>query len=151
MDPYGVDGDCAVDHRRKLDRLLGHAKPAQLERGHHHVHACDGDRQLSAGGLVCAEVPAEGTVDLVAFHAEQGRHYIGAYAVSVLFALCANVVYDSAFNLLGWSEHDLVVIPMLLISVPAAFFLSRRFQIFALACLAVLWGTCFLELQQALR
>jgi len=101
--------------------------------------------------LVCAEVPETGPVDLVAFHAQQGHRYIGAYAVSVVFALCANVVYGSAFNLVEWSEQDLVVIPMLLVSIPAAIFLSRRVQIFALGCLGILWGTYFLELQQALH
>ena len=101
--------------------------------------------------LVCPEVLPDGPVDLVEFHAQQGRRYIIAFVISVLFALCANVVYGSAYNLSEWSQQNLVVFPMLLLSVLAAISLARGVQIFALAGLAVLWGLYFSELQQALH
>jgi hypothetical protein len=101
--------------------------------------------------LVCPEVSPEGPVDLIAFHAQQGRRYTAAFVASVLFALLANVVFGSAFNLAEWSQQNLVVIPMLAVSILAMAFLSRWVQLFALTCLAGLWGIYFIELQQALH
>jgi hypothetical protein len=101
--------------------------------------------------LVCPEVGHEGIVDLRDFHRRQGRRYIGAFVVSIAFALSANVVFGSEYRFGDLLEQNLAVIPMLLIAVLAMVFLGRRVQIFVLVCLGGLWGAYFAELQQALR
>jgi hypothetical protein len=101
--------------------------------------------------LVCPEVPPHGPVDLIAFHAEQGRRYIAAFVASVMFALFANLVFGSAYSVAAWTEQNLVVIPMLLVSVAAMIFPMRYVQIFALGSLACLWVVYFAELQRALH
>jgi hypothetical protein len=101
--------------------------------------------------LVCPEVGREGIVDLSEFHRRQGRRYIGACVVSILFALSANIVFGTEYNFRDLLEQNFVVIPMLLITVVAAVFLGRRVQLLALAGLACLWGVYFAELQQALH
>jgi hypothetical protein len=100
--------------------------------------------------LVCPEVSPEGPVDLIAFHREQGRRYIAASVASVLFALLANVVLGSAYNLAEWTWENMAVIPMLAACVLALAFRARWAQILALASLACLWAVYFTELQQAL-
>jgi hypothetical protein len=101
--------------------------------------------------LVCPEVGDEGIVDLHDFHRRQGRRYIGAFVISLLFALFANIVFGAEYNFRDLLEQNLAVIPMLPIAILATVFLGRRVQIFALACLAGLWGVYFSDLQQALR
>ncbi|HEY3638251.1 MAG TPA: hypothetical protein VGK90_08850 [Rhizomicrobium sp.] len=101
--------------------------------------------------LVCPEVFSEGPIDLAAFHEQQGRRYIVAFVISLLFALSANVLFGSAYNLSEWSEQDLAVVPMLFVSVLAAVFLGRKTQIVLLVCLAGIWGFYFTKLQAALH
>jgi hypothetical protein len=100
--------------------------------------------------LVCPEIPAEGPVDLVAFHAEQSRRYIGAFAAAAAMALILNTVLGGAFNVTEWEQQNLAVVPVLAVALAAAIFRARWVQVAAPFALTAIWVFYFTELQGAL-
>ena len=101
--------------------------------------------------LVCPEIPAEGTVDLVAFHRDHARQYIGGTAASAAFALIANLAYGGAFNLTEWNAQNAVVIPMLIVAVAATIWRKQWVDIVAVIVMTAAWSYYFVALQSALK
>ena len=101
--------------------------------------------------LVSPEVPAEGTVDLGAFHAEQSRRYIGASVVSSTIALFGNFVYGTSAGISELVSQNAAVIPMVVLALVAALFRARWVQIVVPILLAADWVYYFSALQGALR
>jgi hypothetical protein len=101
--------------------------------------------------LVCPEVPAEGLVDLNAFHAEQGRRYIGAFLASVLLALIGNFVFGNMLNVSEWTAQNVAVVPMAIAAALAMIFRARWVQIAMPIVLTGLWIYYFSFLQGALK
>ena len=101
--------------------------------------------------LVCPEVPAEGGIDLPAFHARQSRRYIGAFAVTGVIALAINSYYSDAYNVVEYAKHNVAVIPLIAIAVVAAVWRNRWVQIVCPILLGCIWIYYFFELQSALK
>jgi hypothetical protein len=101
--------------------------------------------------LVCPEVPPEGLIDLADFHARHARQYIGSALVSVVFALVANVVYGSEFNVAQWSAQNAAVVPMLIATVAAMIWRTRWADFLAVIIMSGAWIYYFVDLQSALK
>jgi hypothetical protein len=100
--------------------------------------------------LVCPEVPREGAVDLAAFHEQQSRRYIGAFLVSGMLALAANVIFGNMLNVSEWSAQNLAVVPMVIAAALAALVRVRWVQIAMPIVIAAAWIFYFSFLQSAL-
>ncbi len=101
--------------------------------------------------LVCPEHQSEGTIDLRAFHAQQGQRYIGAFAALCAVAVVGNFIYGSTYNVAEWSAQNLAVIPMLAVALVATIVRRRWVDIAAPIALAAIWVFIFVELQGALH
>jgi hypothetical protein len=101
--------------------------------------------------LVCPEIPAEGPIDLKAFHTEQSPRYIGAFAVTCVVALFANVVFGAGLNVAEWNEQNLAVVPMLVAALSAIFLRNRIVQLAAPLALMAIWVAYFTFMQAALK
>lgn len=101
--------------------------------------------------LVCPEPRSEGTIDLCAFHAQQGQRYIGAFAALCAVAVVGNFIYGGTYNVTEWSAQNLAVIPMLAVALMATIVRRRWVDIAAPIALAALWVFIFVELQGALH
>ena len=101
--------------------------------------------------LVCPEVPAEGPIDLPAFHVRQSRRYIGAFAVTASFALVINTYFADAYNVAAFARQNIAVLPLIVLSVTAAAWRNRWAQILCPAGLAMTWIYYLTALQDTLR
>ena len=101
--------------------------------------------------LVCPEVPSEGTVDLVVFHQEQSRRYIGAFLVLCVLALIANFVFGTLQGASEWGAQNLAVVPMVVAAALAMIVRARWMQIAMAVMLAATWVYYFSFLQSALK
>lgn len=101
--------------------------------------------------LVCPEIPPEGGIDLVAFHATHSRRYVGAFAADSAMALIANLYFASSYDVGQFLSGNLVAIPALAIAVTAAVSQKRWVQAAAPVLLFGLWIYYFVALQDALR
>ena len=87
---------------------------------------------------------------LVAFQARQRRRIVGAFLVSVVFALVANVVYGLQLGEVTWGAQNWDVLPMGVAGVVALIWPARWAQILAVAVIAAAWLVYFIGLQPAL-
>ena len=101
--------------------------------------------------LVCPEIPAEGEIDLRKFHEEQSRRYIGAFVVTCVVALIANVIFGDGLNISEWSGQNVAVVPMLVVSLPPLFTRNRIVQIASPVALMAIWVFYYTDLQAALH
>lgn len=102
--------------------------------------------------LVCPEMPAQGPVDLDAFHDTQGRRYILGFLGSAITALIANAILGTSFHIEEWLQQNLVVVPMLGVAGIAAIFVRNRpVQAACAAAQLAAWTYYFVALQDALR
>jgi hypothetical protein len=101
--------------------------------------------------LVCPEIPAEGEIDLPAFHATHSRRYIGAFAVSGVCALVLNLYFGGNYNVSEFLSQNLAVIPLIAIALAAIIFRNRWVQISAPILLSAIWVYYFIDLQSALK
>ena len=101
--------------------------------------------------LVCPVVPKEGSVDLSAFHENQSRRYIGAFLVSGILALVANVIFGNMLDVSEWSAQNLAVVPMVVAAALAMIFRARWMQIAMPIILSATWVYYFSFLQGALK
>ena len=102
--------------------------------------------------LVCPEIAPGEEIDLERFHDEQGRRYIGAFAVSAGAAIVANVVLGGSFQVQEWLQQNIVVTPMLAIAVIATIFVHNRWVQYASGILILAaWAYLLTMLQGALH
>jgi hypothetical protein len=101
--------------------------------------------------LVCPEIPAEGPIDLPAFHAHQSGRYIGAFAVTTVMALILNSYFSGAYDVAEFAQQNKAVLPLIAVAVTAAVWRNRWVQIVCPMLLTVIWVFYFTELQSALR
>lgn len=101
--------------------------------------------------MVSPRIPAEGPVDLQAFHRAEGRKYMGFYAVLCLFTLVTNVMFAG----MGAGEElaqNAAVAPMMLAAgVGAAFPARRGIQAACLGIELVAFAYYYAVLQPPLR
>ncbi|HEX5263257.1 MAG TPA: hypothetical protein VFW13_07010, partial [Phenylobacterium sp.] len=75
--------------------------------------------------LTCPHVAPEGAIDLPAFHREQGRKYLTAWAIFSAVGLTYNAAYDLASHGSYFLRQDIVVLPMTLVAAVAAIFVRQ--------------------------
>lgn len=101
--------------------------------------------------LVSPRIPDEHALDLHAFHAEQGRKYLVAYAVLSWVTVGVNAVLGQANGIAQWSEQNTVIVPMAVATSLAAIFIRVAWvQYLALAIQIAGWVVYFAWLQSAL-
>jgi hypothetical protein len=101
--------------------------------------------------LVSPRIPERGELDLQAFHSEEGRKYLIAYALLSWVTVAVNAVIGQANGLLQWSAQNMVIVPMALVTSVAAIFIRQTWiQYVALAVQIGGWILYFTFLQSAL-
>jgi hypothetical protein len=101
--------------------------------------------------LVSPRIPEKGKLDLQAFHSEEGRKYLVAYAFLSWVSVAVNAALGQANGALQWSAQNMVIIPMALATSMAAIFIKQTWiQCLALAIQIVGWTWYFAFLQSAL-
>ena len=101
--------------------------------------------------LVSPRIPERGELDLQAFHSEEGRKYLIAYALLSWVTVAVNAVIGRSNGLLQWSTQNMVIVPMALVtSVDAIFIRQAWIQYVALAVQIGGWFLYFTFLQSAL-
>jgi hypothetical protein len=102
--------------------------------------------------MVSPRIPHDGAVDLVAFHAEEGRKYLVAFTALALITAGTNSVLGQASGAGQWQAQNLAVIPMALAAALAAVFIRTRWvQVAALVVELAAWAVYFGVLQAPLR
>lgn len=101
--------------------------------------------------LVCPEIPAEGRLDLVAFHATRSRRYIGAFAATTIWALIDNLYFGGGYNVAEYLAQNIAVVPFIAVGIFAAIFRRRWVDVVAIALLAPVWIYYLIALQSALK
>lgn len=101
--------------------------------------------------LVSPRIPERGEVDLQAFHSQEGRKYLVAYAILSWITVAVNAFLGQANGIAQWPEQNVVILPMALATSAAAIFIRARWvQGLALAIQIVGWIWYFARLQPAL-
>jgi len=101
--------------------------------------------------LVCPEIPAEGTIDLVAFHNARASRYIGAFAITCIWALVDNLYFGGGYNVAAFLIQNIVVVPLIGVAIFATVVRKRWADICAIAMLVPIWSYYLVELQSALK
>jgi hypothetical protein len=101
--------------------------------------------------LVSPRIPERGEIDLQAFHVEEGRKYLIAYATLSWVTAATNAVLGQAYGISQWPAQNIVIVPMALATSVAAIFIKRPWvQRVALAIQIGGWFWYFARLQSAL-
>ena len=96
-------------------------------------------------------IPERGEVDLQAFHSEEGRKYLIAYALLSWVTVAVNAVIGQSNGLMQWSAQNMVIVPMALVTSVAAIFIRQAWiQYVALVVQIGGWILYFTFLQSAL-
>jgi hypothetical protein len=101
--------------------------------------------------LVCPEIVSDGIMDLNVFHAQQSRRYISAFLISEVIALLANLIFGAAPGATEMLAQNMVVIPMIFLSLAAVLIRARWIQMAVPVLVSVCWIIYFGELQGALK
>lgn len=99
--------------------------------------------------LVCARIPEQGAIDLQAFHALEGKKYMGFYTALAAATVGVNVYYarQGVADVIAKNE---AVLAMFGASLVGTLFANRWIQIAVATVLAGLWMWYFATLQGAL-
>jgi hypothetical protein len=100
--------------------------------------------------LVCPAVPPEGEIDLPAFHRENAREYITAFAVTAFLSVVTNMWFGEMTSVRETIVQNMAVAPMVAIAVIAAISFRPWVQAGAAVAELLLWGWYFATLQSAL-
>jgi len=98
--------------------------------------------------MVSAPISSEGTVDLQAYHREEGRKYAGLFAIECAITIATVFLYGSTSQ--NWVASNWATAPTLVASVAAALTSNRWVQCVAIAVIVLLWIPYFMSLQGAL-
>jgi len=101
--------------------------------------------------LVCPEIPAEGKIDLIAFHATRSRRYIGAFAITTVMALITNTYFGGTYKIGDLIAQNAAVLPLIAVSVTATIARKRWVDIAAPILLLAIWTYYLVDLQAALK
>ena len=95
--------------------------------------------------------PERGEIDLPAFHVEEGRKYLIAYAILAVVTVYVNAALGQGGSAAQWPAQNLVIAPMAVATVIAAIFIKRPWvQALAVAIQILGWLWYFAVLQSAL-
>ena len=101
--------------------------------------------------LTCPEIPPEGEIDLVQFHATRARRYIGAFALMTIVAFFNNLYFGGNYNIADFFTQNLIVAPLIVVALFATFVRRRWVDIATPVLLLCLWGYYLSQLQTALK
>jgi hypothetical protein len=99
--------------------------------------------------LVSAPIPAEGHVDLRAYHWEEGRKYAGLFTVEVALTMLTIAIYGSGTQ--HWVAENDANWPTIAASAAATVSRNRWVQAAALLVILAVWVWYFVTLQGALQ
>src|SRR5262245_23896461 len=101
--------------------------------------------------LVSPRIPEKGEIDLQAFHAQEGRKYLIAYAILSWVTAATNAVLGHAYGITQWPAQNMVIVPMAVATSVAAIVIRRPWvQGVALAIQIGGWVWYFARLQSPL-
>lgn len=100
--------------------------------------------------LTCPNIPAEGEIDLRAYHRRNGREYIVAYTLAAFLTILVNLLFGEMTSVREIIVQNIAVVPMFVIAVAAAISFRPWVQGFAAAAQVALWMFYFVMLQGAL-
>jgi hypothetical protein len=98
--------------------------------------------------VVCAPIPAQGPVDLRAYHRQEGWKYLTGFSVMAAFAVLENTLYAGIAG--QWLSQNKAVVPMVIASAAGACFSNRWVQIASIVVILAMWAWYFAMLQSAL-
>lgn len=101
--------------------------------------------------LACPEIPPDGEIDLVAFHATRARRYIGAFAVTTVWALVDNLYFGGGYNLAELTMQNFAVVPLIFVATFATIVRRRWADIVTILLLVAIWSFYLAGLQGALK
>lgn len=102
-------------------------------------------------GLVCPEVPREGTLDLGEFHRENGRQYIAVYLMLGVVGFLYGAVYGYLYNIPEQTAQNAVIAPITLVALVAFISRNRVVQTVCAAVMLALYPVYFYVGQHALQ
>ena len=100
--------------------------------------------------LICPRIPAEGPIDMRAYHRAEGWKYLAAYAVLGVLTLAVNTAFGQTAGLGDWLDKSRAVLPLTLAAVAAAIFKQRAVQACAVIVELAAWAWYFTSLQSTL-
>jgi hypothetical protein len=101
--------------------------------------------------LVSPRIPEKGDFDLQAFHREEGRKYLVAYAILSWVTVAVNAALGAVNGILQWTEQNFVIVPMAVSTSVAAIFIKKAWiQRLALIIQIGGWILYFASFQSAL-
>lgn len=147
----GLDVSRIAFHLRMVDRFVGSARVENLGRRLDRVLFLHCGWDLFAGTPRFAAHPRKGDFDLQAFHREEGRKYLVAYAILSWVTVAANAALGEVNGILQWSVQNIVIVPMAVVTSVAAIFIKQAWiQRLALTIQIVGWILYFAFFQSAL-
>ena len=102
-------------------------------------------------GLVCPEVPSEGTLDLGDFHRAHGRQYIACFLVLNLVGLVYSAVYGYFYDVPEQYAQVAIILLFLAISFAALLWRNDRLQTICASLLLAAYPVYFYIGQQPLQ
>lgn len=102
--------------------------------------------------LVCARIPAEGIVDLGAFHRREGRKYMAVWTALTVLTMAINIGYLGTLtgNFAEVLAKNQAVLAMFVAGLTGTIFSDRRVQLGAVLLNSAAWAWYFGTLQGAL-
>lgn len=101
--------------------------------------------------LVSPRIPEKGDFDLQAFHREEGRKYLVAYAILSWVTVAVNAALGEVNGILQWTVQNFAIVPMAVSTSVAAIFIKQAWiQRLALTIQIGGWIWYFSFLQSAL-
>ncbi len=100
--------------------------------------------------LTCPNIPTDDEIDLRQFHCNNGREYIGAFALVALLTVIVNVLFGEMTSVRELVLQNLAVVPMFAIATIAAISFRPWVQAWSAAAEVALWVFYFATLQSAL-
>lgn len=101
--------------------------------------------------LVCPRIPEAGTVDLQAFHLEEGRKYLVWFTLLAAVTVVSNIVLGQRPGAEEYPAQNITVLPMTVAAGLAAIFVRRRaVQVVCLVVELAMWAGYYGFQQSAL-
>jgi hypothetical protein len=101
--------------------------------------------------LVSPRIPERGDIDLRAFHVDEGRKYLFAYAIISIVTIITNAGLGPGGSAIQWSTQNVAIVPMTIATVFAAIFIRTRWVQAAAVTIQILgWLWYFAKFQSAL-
>lgn len=147
----GLDVGRIAFHLRMVDRFVGSARVQNLGHRLDRVYFFIAAGIYLQARLVSPRIPEKGDFDLQAFHREEGRKYLVAYAILSWVTVAANAALGEVNGILQWSVQNFAIVPMAAATSVTAIFIKQAWiQRLALTIQIGGWILYFAFFQSAL-